>query len=192
MKYIREQAKRNAAGESATDLVIGNYVYNKVEEGVQKPINYCHALPVEKEFTWDEIGRFRMSEYLLMHSVVYKTSVLKDMKLELPKHTFYVDNIFVYKPLINVKSIYYINTNMYMYYIGREDQSVNEEIMKGRIDQQLKITKIMVDATVLDELKKQPKLGRYMLNYLSMMMCVCSVFLRMIDTPESDIKLVEL
>ena len=123
-----------------------------------------------------------------MHSVIYKTSILREMKLKLPKHTFYVDNIFVYEPLPYVKSIYYINTNMYMYFIGREDQSVNEDVMKSRIDQQLKISKIMIDATHLDKLDKQPKLQRYMLNYLSMMMCICSVFLRMIGTDEAEAK----
>ena len=127
-----------------------------------------------------------------MHAVVYKTSVLRDMKLKLPKHTFYVDNIFVYVPLPHVKSAYYINSNMYMYYIGREDQSVNEDVMKSRIDQQLKITKIMIDATDLPALDKQPKLERYMLNYLSMMMCICSVFLRMIGTAEAEVKRKEI
>lgn len=110
------------------------------------------------------------------------------MNFELPKHTFYVDNIFVYVPLPQVKSIYYVNTNMYMYFIGREDQSINEDVMKSRIDQQLKITKIMVDNTNLDEISQQPKLERYMLNYLSMMMCICSVFLRMIGTDEAEAK----
>lgn len=51
MKYIREQAVRLEKSGNATDLVIGNYVYNKVDEGIQKPISYCHALPVETEFT---------------------------------------------------------------------------------------------------------------------------------------------
>ena len=123
-----------------------------------------------------------------MHSVIYRTELLRDIKLELPKHTFYVDNIFVYVPLPHVKTMYYINTNMYMYFIGRDDQSVNEDVMMGRIDQQLRVTKIMIDATHLDELEKTPKLKRYMFNYLSMMMCICTVFLRMINTKESEAK----
>ena len=49
-------------------------------------------------FTWNEIGRFRPSQYLLMHSVIYRTEMLRACRLELPKHTFYVDNIFVYQP----------------------------------------------------------------------------------------------
>ena len=45
----------------------------------------------------------------------------------------YVDNIFVYQPLPHVKHIYYLDVNFYRYYIGRQDQSVNEEVMIGRI-----------------------------------------------------------
>ena len=186
MDYIRKQAKGDAS--KATDLVIGNYVYNKVHENSMTPINYKDALPEDREFTWDDIKKFKISEYLLMHSAIYRTHLLRDIKLELPKHTFYVDNIFVYVPLPHVKTMYYINSDMYMYYIGREDQSVNEEVMKSRIDQQLKITRIMIDSTNLPELNKMPNLKRYMLNYLAMMMCICTVFLRMIGTKDAEEK----
>ena len=47
MDYIRAQAKK---ADSATDLVIGNYVYNKVFENSQTPINYRDALPEGCEF----------------------------------------------------------------------------------------------------------------------------------------------
>ena len=38
-----------------------------------------------------------------MHSVIYRTELLRGMGLQLPKHTFYVDNIFVYVPLPHVQ-----------------------------------------------------------------------------------------
>lgn len=189
MDYLRAQAGIVEDGGKATDLVIANYVYNKVHAGQQTAINYIPTLPENKIFNWCDIGKFKLSEYLLMHSVIYRTELLRDINLELPKHTFYVDNIFVYVPLPHVKSIYYINTNMYMYFIGREDQSVNEDVMMSRIDQQIKITKIMIDNTNLDELAKQPKLEKYMINYLSMMMCICTVFLRKIGNKDSLQKL---
>lgn len=127
-----------------------------------------------------------------MHSVIYRTSVLKEMNFQLPMHTFYVDNIFVYVPLPKVKTIYYINKDMYMYYIGREDQSVNESVMMSRIDQQIKITKIMIDNTDLESLGDRPKLRKYMRNYLAMMMCICSVLLRKIGDKESEAKRKEI
>ncbi len=188
MPYLRSQSELR----DACDLVIGNYVYEKVHEGTRTVIDYRNVFPTDREFTWDEIGRFRSSQYLLMHSVIYRTELLRDVKLVLPEHCFYVDNIFVYVPLPVVYSIRYFDVDMYRYFIGREGQSVNEETMKKRIDQQLLITRFMIDAVDLDNDVVQKKLRRYMENYLSMMMCICSVFLRMIHTGESERKRTEL
>lgn len=44
-----------------------------------------------------------------------------------------------------VKTMYYLDVDFYWYYIGREDQSVNETVMIGRIDQQIKVNRIMMD-----------------------------------------------
>jgi len=184
MRYLVSQSEL----KDATDLVIGNYVYEKVYEGTRAVMDYRNVFPVEGEFTWDDIKRFKSSQYLLMHSVIYRTELLRDVELVLPEHCFYVDNIFVYVPLPAVYSIRYFDVDMYRYFIGREGQSVNEETMMRRIDQQLRITRFMIDAVDLNEDVVQKKLRRYMENYLSMMMCICSVFLRMIHTPESEQK----
>ena len=149
-------------------------------------MRYTNVFPEKYVLTWGEIGRFRPSQYLLMHSVIYRTQLLRDCGLELPKHTFYVDNIFVYQPLPYVKTMYYMNVDLYRYFIGRSDQSVNESVMAGRIDQQVRVTKIMIDAHDLHAIKAmQKRLGRYMFNYLSMMMSISSIFSIIADTPES-------
>ena len=184
MRYLVSQSELR----DAIDLVIANYVYEKVYEGTHTAIDYKNVFPTDKDFTWNDIGRFKPSQYLLMHSVVYRTELLRDIRLRLPEHCFYVDNIFVYVPLPAVYSIRYFNVDMYRYFIGREGQSVNEDTMMKRIDQQLRITRHMIDAIDLDEDVASKKLRKYMENYLSMMMCICSVFLRMINTPESEKK----
>ena len=168
------------------DLMICNYVYEHVEDNTRKPMGYTNVFPINKEFTWEEIGRFRPSQYLLMHSVIYRTQLLRDCGLELPKHTFYVDNIFVYEPLPHVKSIYYMNEDLYRYFIGRADQSVNEKVMVGRVEQQVRVTRHMIDACNLQRIAmEQPRLARYMRNYLSMMMSISSVFLILAGTPKA-------
>ena len=126
-----------------------------------------------------------------MHSVIYRTEVLKKCDLELPKHTFYVDNIFVYKPLPYVNTMYYADLDLYRYFIGREDQSVNEKVMIKRIDQQIKITKIMIDCYD-PMLIKCKKLQKYMIKYLVMMMTVSTVLLLKDNTEESLKKKEEL
>ena len=182
MSKLREFSQMPAP----VDMLVTNYVYEHVEDNSQKVMGYRNVFPLNKIFTWDDIHHFRTSQYLLMHSVIYRTGLLRECKMELPKHTFYVDNIFVYQPLPYVKTMYYMDLNLYRYFIGRADQSVNERVMAGRIDQQVRITKIMIDAhDVLAIKEQQVKLGRYMLNYLSMMMAISSIFAVIADTPES-------
>lgn len=188
MAHVMDYLHKQMELRRPTDLVIGNYVYEKVHEGTHQSMRYKNVFPQEREFGWDDIGHFKQSQYLLMHSVIYRTELLRECHLDLPKHCFYVDNIFVYVPLPYVKSMYYLDVDMYRYFIGREGQSVNEKTMLGRIDQQLRVTRTMIDAVQLPDDVANPKLAHYMENYLSMMMCICSVFLRMSKSSDDEHK----
>ena len=170
-------------GNKSLDMLVCNYVYEKVGEE-PSTVRYTNCLPENRFFTWQDVGRFRNSQYILMHSVFYRTALLKEIGLKLPEHTFYVDNIFVYYPLPYVKTMYYMDIDFYRYFIGRDDQSVNEKVMMGRMDQQLKITKILIDAHDLSKIKES-RLKKYMANYLAMMMTICTVFLIKSGKPEN-------
>ena len=132
---VMDQLRQFAHMPAPVDMVVANYVYEHVEDNTRKAVNYKNVFPTGRIFTWDEIRHFRTSQYLLMHSVIYRTEMLRACGLELPKHTFYVDNIFVYQPLPSVKSMYYMDVDLYRYFIGRADQSVNEKVMVTRVDQ---------------------------------------------------------
>lgn len=157
------------------DMVLTNYVYENMERG-REVMDFKGLLPEGRVFGWDEVKKFPVSRYMIMHTVIYRTALLKDSGIRLPEHTFYVDNIFVYVPLPHVKTLFYIDLDLYHYLIGREDQSVNEKVMISRIDQQLRITRIMIDSHDLAYEVKNPKLRNYMVNYLLMMLVICSVF----------------
>lgn len=160
--------------EQEVDMLIANYVYEKVGIEHKKVIRYDNVLPENQILKWDEIGQFHIGQYILMHSVIYRTDMLKLCQLTLPKHTFYVDNIYVYYPLPHVRTLYYMNVDFYRYFIGREDQSVNEKVMISRIDQQIFVTKTMIDMYELRRIQSK-KLRKYMLNYLAIMMTVSSI-----------------
>ena len=189
MAYLHSQQQASAP----TDMVIANYVYEKVYEGTHKTIAYKNVFPQRTEFGWDDTHRFRRSQYILMHSIVYRTQLLRDCGLKLPEHCFYVDNIFVYVPLPHVRTMYYLPVDLYRYFIGRDDQSVNESVMLSRMDQQVKVTRAMIEAVDLPDAQMNRKCERYMEKYLSMMMTICSVFLRMKkDDPMAEQKLANL
>ena len=175
-----------ASFDEPIDLMLVNYVYEHTVDNTQEVMKYTRMLPVEQLFTWDDCGHFGLTKYILMHSVIYRTQMLRDCGLALPRHTFYVDNIFVYVPLPECKRIYYMDIDLYRYFIGREDQSVNETVMIGRIDQQLRVTRIMIDSFLLERDVKSSRLRSYMRNYLTMMMVICTVFSMMSDRPDKE------
>jgi glycosyltransferase involved in cell wall biosynthesis len=175
--------KMTEAGQKL-DLLISNFVYEKQGAKRKKVMSYKNALPRNQIFTWNDVKFFTTSQYILMHSVIYRTELLKECKLELPKHTFYVDNIFVYQPLPYVETMYYLDVNLYRYFIGREDQSVNETVMIGRIDQQIFVTKFLIESHDVMNIKNK-KLRNYMIKYLSIMMTVSSILLIKSETEEN-------
>jgi len=71
--------------------------------------------------------------------------------------------------------MYYLDVNLYKYYIGREDQSVNEKVMISRLDQQIRVTKIMIDSYLNRPMDTPVRCSKYMAHYLDMMMCVSSI-----------------
>ena len=167
LSFLKELEKE----DKEIDMLVSNYVYEKVGAAHKKCIHYRNVLPQNRIFTWDEIGRFRLDQYILMHSVIYRTSMIKLSQMTLPKHTFYV-----YYPLPNVRKIYYMDVDFYRYFIGREDQSVNEKVMISRVDQQIFVTKTMIDMYQLRDIESR-KLRHYMVNYLAIMMTVSSILL---------------
>ena len=147
-------------------------------------MRYTTMFPTDRVFDWNDVKMITKGHYLLMHSVIYRTEMLRKCKLELPRHTFYVDNIYVYHPLPYVKKMFYMDVDLYHYYIGREDQSVNEQIMIGRIDQQIKVNKIMVEDYDLWKISNK-RLRKYMMNYLEIVTVVSTVLLLRSGTEEN-------
>ncbi len=160
--------------EKAPDLFICNFVYDKVGQKHKKVMSYRTAFPVDRLFSWKDVRHFMPGQYILMHSVIYRTEVLRGCGIRLPEHTFYVDNIYVYYPLPHANRLYYMDVNLYRYFIGREDQSVHEDVMIGRIDQQIRVTKLMLGYYELRKIEPK-KLRSYMLSYLQIMMTISSI-----------------
>ena len=180
---VLSRLKELSGGDKMLDMFVANYVYEKEGTRHRKVMRYS-ALPTDRIFTWKDVGHFRKGQYILMHSVIYRTRLLRECGLELPKHTFYVDNIYVYKPLPSVKNMYYMDVDFYRYYIGRADQSVNEKVMISRIDQQIRVNKIMIDEFDLWKLSNR-KLRHYMFNYLEIITVISTIMLIRSGTQEN-------
>lgn len=165
--------------EEPIDLLISNFVYNKEDRNRHKVMQYRRCLPRDRVFSWDEAGHFPVGKYILMHSVIFRTQMLRESGLQLPEHTFYVDNIYVFTPLPHVRRMYYLDVNFYYYFIGREDQSVHESVMIKRLDQQERVNRIMIDYFTdpvnQQKIDEHKSLRQYMFNYLEIITTITSV-----------------
>ena len=191
MAYPRILAVLRSFQDEPLDMLISNYIYDKVGVKHKHVMRYRHALPTNRVFSWDETKPFRKGQYMLMHSVIYRTQLLRECGMVLPKHTFYVDELYVYEPLKDVNRMFYLDADFYHYFIGREGQSVQEEVMIRRIDQALLVNRLLVQN--VDPYSIQEKRKRdYMLNYLEIVTTVSSVLLIKSGTEENLKKKEEL
>ncbi len=184
-KLLRKTDQWKKSG-TTVDLIICNYIYDHFYEGKTRRMGYKNVLKENTICGWNDIRKFRPSQYLVMHSLFFRTEVLRKSGVKLPKHTFYVDNIFANQPLPYVQSLCYLNLDMYHYFLGREDQSVNEKVLMKRIDQQIRVTKLVSGCTDLEKVREEyPGLADYLTRNISIMMAISSIHLLLIGTPEA-------
>ncbi len=177
------------------DLIISDFIYevhrNKEdgqEEVINKRADYQNVFRERGFCSWSRIRSFRYDQMLMMHALGYRTEILRKIKLELPEKTYYEDNIYVYEPLPHVRRIYYLNEPVYVYYIGRDDQSINMGNVVKNVNMQIFVTEEMLRRVRLETVRPQ-RLQRYMFRHLARMVAMCMMPLALLDSGESKQKI---
>ena len=93
MAVLREEADST----EPIDMLVTNYVYDKVGKRNKHVVNFRHAMKAGERLTWNDLGHFGLAEYILMHALTYRTTVVRESGMQLPEHTFYVDFIYAYQ-----------------------------------------------------------------------------------------------
>ena len=173
--------------EGGVDLCICNYVYEHDDRSLFSTIRYNNIFPENQVCGWEDTRPFAANQYLTLHSAIYRTEIVRKSGIVLPKHIFYEDNLFVYAPLPLAKRLIYMNEDLYRYLIGREGQSVSEQIMMKRCGHQIEIAERIFDLYDIEEIRREnPKLARYMFHEANFMLVIASVFTRLNRTKEAE------
>lgn len=173
------------------DLIVMNYVYTYTDGRENQTINFSNVFKNDEVIGWEQIGRFKATQYLSLHSMMYKKSVLDEAKIKLPKHVFYEDNLFIYLPLPYTKSIYYLDVDFYQYFIGRADQSVQEPQLIKRSSHQVLVTKEICNKYDLDTIENK-KLRKLMYRECVFVMTIGVIFSRLAYNEEGEKQFLEL
>lgn len=172
--------------DTPPDLLITNFVYDHIADGKERTIDYRNLFPEGHVFTWNEMGRPKISEQIMIHACWFKTSVLREAKVRLPTGVSYMDSLLVLQPMPYVETLFYLDTDTYHYIIGREGQSVEIDVVKRQIDQQLLASKLAIEGADYAKLyEEEPNRALLMMGYISCMMSVSTIYLFKINTPKA-------
>ncbi|WP_083285830.1 glycosyltransferase family A protein [Microbacterium sp. BH-3-3-3] len=136
---------RDLARGGGVDALFTDFVYDRAGKS-NRVSRFDTVFPSDRRFGWEQTERFGKRQHLMMHAIIYRTSLLRASELALPRHTFYVDNLYVVRPLLHVRTMYYLPVQLYHYFIGRAGQSVDVNVMLARVDQQLLVNKLALGA----------------------------------------------
>ena len=167
------------------DLAVTTYYYVHSDGIGDRSINYSSVLPEGRVFTWADTRPFRIHQMLTIHSCTFRTENMRKWGCELPKHTFYEDNLMVYLTLPHTRRMVYMNADLYRYAIGRPDQSVQRTVMMKRYHHQILVTERCFTSCHLDDIQ-EPRLKRYMRHELFVMFGIAILFTRLNRTVETD------
>ena len=162
---LLELLRAHSSPEQQPDLVVHDYVYDHADEKAVYGVSYERQFPDGQPVSWAQAHAFPPHKQFMIHSLIYRTQLLRDHGLQLPEHIFYEDNVYIYQPLPWTKRVLYCHVPLYGYLTGRKDQSVNEQVIISRLEQVTEMAVRMITSYSLAELKAQPKtLRNYMLN----------------------------
>ena len=167
------------------DLFVTNYYYVHTDGVGDRSINYSDVLPEGSIFTWGDVGRFGIHQMLTIHSCTFRTEVMRRCGGELPRKVFYEDNLMVCRTLPFVQRMYYMNVDLYRYTIGREGQSVQDDVSRSRYTHHLQIAETCFKSVKLDALSCT-RHRQYLCHELFMLFSNATAFTKLNRNAEAD------
>ena len=186
LRRVLDTLAQLVAADNAPDMLITNYVYDHRPSKTQRIMQYRKLFPQRRTFAWREMLGKSGDKFLMIHAVWYATAILRESGVELPQGVAYMDGLLLLHPMPYVKKLYYVDVAPYYYIIGREGQSVDVEVIRRHLDEQLLASRLLIeDADYTDLYRREPKLAEVMAGFVLCTISVSTLNLFQIGTPEA-------
>lgn len=122
---------------SGSDIVASPYSWVHYETK-QKKLDKASVWngEFEREYAFEEVAD---QVFIKMHSLTYRTKLLRECGLHLDEHCFYVDLEYDILPIASVRTITFVSENVYMYRIGMSGQSMSLKNMQKNRRQYVRV-----------------------------------------------------
>ena len=121
-----------------SDVVLTNYVVVKAKNRSSnvKP----KSLKYNVEYDIDGLSLKDDAEILRMHSMTFRTELLKRIDLQLQTGISYTDIEYCYFPFKNAKTIIALDVNLYHYWIARDGQTMTPRVIVNKFSDFYSVT----------------------------------------------------
>lgn len=97
---------------------------------------------------WKEISDIQM------HAIIYRTELFKEINYHQTEGISYTDQEWCYYPMVKIQTVYYVNNVLYKYLLGREGQTMSENVLKKKISNlEIVANKMLKHFSLLDKNK---------------------------------------
>ena len=175
--------------EGGVDLLVTNYSYYRKEKGLDQTITYKAFFKPDTVVTWNDVSvrKIRPWHQFMVHALTFRTEIIRNSKMVLPENVYYEDNYVICYLFPFCEKILYLDTNLYVYYIGREGQSMSWEMLEKCGADARKVTEMCWNLNDLDEIKKKNKKLHYvLLHELWLLVSSAILFSRIPRSKEAD------
>ena len=151
--------------ECEEDVIYTPYViYNEVDES--EKIKDVFNGEDFKSYLMEEAIE-KVSNIIEMHSLIYKTELLRNNNIKIQEHCFYTDTEFAIYPLLYAENVKYINTCIYVYRVGREGQSMSKEGKKKHYKDHITVGNNILAKYKQTDFNNQPNMRTYIKKFLA-------------------------
>lgn len=176
----------HATPETWADLVVNDYVYDHPGREKVFGVRYNHVFHSGRMDVWETCRHFPIWKQFMIHSLCYRVSLLREHHYELPKHTFYEDNLYIYQPLPWTGRILYLPRPLYGYTIGQATQSISDQNMLRHMDQNTEMVTQMICTWTWTQIQGLPRsLRSYMISFASGQILAVSLLHEMAHNAEA-------
>lgn len=151
------------------DIVLTPYYQEYVYNGMQILYEYP-GFEFDKTYTFEDVTLEKLGDfYFVLASSSYKTEVLRSAGVQLFEKTFYVDMQYNIMAVRDIKTIRFLDDNIYRYFIGRPTQSMSIESMIRNMPHHERVLKFLVEYYHAHKAEVEEEKRIYMANMIKLM-----------------------
>lgn len=161
----------NILKQSEEDLIITSGIWKEEETGKETTHPAFEKCEENVQFSFESYPK---NQSIHAYNTTFKRSCIKDKGIVITENCFYTDTEFLLKCLSKCNTMKYINIPVYMYRIGRDEQSMSLEGLKRHYKDAVKYYKevlnLVNDESISQEFKNNylesalVSLGKYHLS----------------------------